>query len=921
MRIFPARITLIATAPIRVHAQQSAIIYSLLSHANAIGSGASPAMPDGLLPSVPEQARMVLKKGEAYHFGLTVIASTESAANEKLGHVLLGLDQIGKTPPAAAKGLSGNFSNVRAQELVTFTPSTPADRSPMLAAIPQASLDQETERLRRLTELTLRFQSPLRCERPNDLQCSGATCFNESLFLPDVFLRRASRRLHELGFLDEPGEISPRQVELIENRLVWLDVSYGPREHRKALGGAVGRVRLHVRDRELARILVLGQYLRVGEKTRFGFGAFRVEELGPDPYACPRSSGLLALALHAPELDSIAEDCGVEQGRMAVLVEQVLSGGHEPRSPRKFLIRTERPGDAPRLLCVPHAEDRALQSAVLVQIAPALDLFFEESSLAYRKGLGRQRAAQRLRDAYRQGFHWAIRADIHRFFDSIDHAILRDRLECYLADDQLVSLIMRWVENGAVQPGRGIPTGSPLSPLLSNLLLDRFDEQIEAEGARLVRYADDFLILFKRQEDAQPLLAAAQAAARRLLLHLNEDKTQLLDLAQPFEFLGYNFTRRAAWELATKHTLRHVDDLGWEQAPKRAPNAVADYKIPGEVDAGPSAFSSLLIVGPSVSWVGLRDKQLLCRTRAHPEEQRFQLHRVDELVILGAATLDADLLARRRGDPLVIWLADDSGQLRSIILDDRPLDNAELLKCQVRAAADPARCLAIAQALVVAKLHHYALLADATSRDGRAGDAATALLGLADRAAGAAALDELIGVEGAGAAAWYRSFGARIDRRFQFDHRVAPNAADPINVLLNIGFTWLYRFAELIALRQGLAPSLGFLHQARSGHAALASDLIEPFRHVVDRAVVIASRRLRPADFRKATEGPYQLRIEPAAAKSFVVLLQESLAVNCVGFGQTEPRSYRHQLVGTVRSLHRHLLDPNATFQVFRHPR
>lgn len=919
IRVYPVRISIRATAPLRLHAHQCAIIYSLLCNANGASSNLPPAMPDRLLLEAPERGRLELVSGETFQFGLCLLAESAMVAHDQLMKIVRGLESVGTTPPAATKGLRGNFAHVLATSLVGD--STAAKALDAIAPIPWDFVRDEIARAEAMSEVTLHFESPLRCERPNKERREGATCFGDSLFLPDVFLRRAARRLQELGFIEAIPAIAPKDVELIENRLMWLDVSYGPREHRKALGGAVGRIRLRLRDRGLAAILVLAQYARVGEKTRFGFGAFRIEELGPNPFACPRSTSLLELALRSTRLNAIAEEYQLESGRMSALAGDVLAGRYQPGAPRKILIRTEREDETPRLLCVPSREDRALQTAVLRQIAPALDLFFEESSLAYRRGLGRQRAAERLRQAYRDGFRWAVRSDIHRFFDSIDHARLRDRLEAYLADGPLVALIMRWVEGGAIQQGRGIPTGSPLSPLLSNLFLDQFDEQMEREGSRLVRYADDFLILVRDPRDASRMLDSAQAAARHLMLHLNDDKTEVIDLGKPFEFLGYRFEHRDSWAIASEHTMRHVDDLGWEQASRqpRTPGHLA--RLPGEVESASSPFSSLVIVGPGIDWAGVRGGDLVCRRRLGSDDLVFPLHRVDDLVILGGATLDASLMRSRRADPLGVWIADHSGRLRTVLLEETPLDNAELIREQVHAADDPGRALEIARRLVVSKLHHYALLAEATASDGPARASATTIRELADLAEGAETLEKLIGFEGAGASAWYRSLGGRIDRRFSFDHRVAPDAEDPINVLLNIGFSWLYRLAELLALQQGLAPSLGFLHQPRPGHSALASDLIEPFRHLVDRAVIAASQRLKPGDFRETRQGPYRLQIDLAASRSYLVLLHESLAAQCVGRSQTEPRGYRHQLAATIRALRRHLLDPTAPFTPFRHDR
>src|SRR5262249_8515873 len=155
--------------------------------------------------------------------------------------------------------------------------------------------------------------------------------------------------------------------------------------------------------------------------------------------------------------------------------------------------------------------------------------------------LGRHRAADRIRSLFAQGYHYALRADFRRFFDSIDHRLLEDRLDAYLDDRPMVELIMGWARHGAIAAGRGLPIGAPLSPVRSNLFLDSFDEEIERAGGRLVRYADDFLILYRTHAEAEAAFELATRQAEALLLELNGAKTAVLDLKEPFEFLGFRF--------------------------------------------------------------------------------------------------------------------------------------------------------------------------------------------------------------------------------------------------------------------------------------------------------------------------------------------------------------------------------------------
>jgi CRISPR-associated protein Cas1 len=672
-----------------------------------------------------------------------------------------------------------------------------------------------------------------------------------------------------------------------------------------------------VRNPFVIDVLVLGQYVRVGMSTRFGFGCYRIEELGPAPFRAQRSASLLDLALTDRRVDKLAALAELPAGVASRQVRAIRQGTYQPRPSVRLIIG----GEHPRVLSIPAPEDRVLQRAVLDTIAPALDLFFEESSMAYRKGLGRYRASQRIRDAYRDGYRWALRSDFHRFFDSIDHGLLRHRLDAYLADDRLVELIMLWVTSGSIQPGRGLPTGSVVSPLLANLFLDQFDEHVAREDSRLIRYADDFLLLFRDEAQAKAVYETAYKEAEQLRLTLNQEKTHLLDLTQPFVFLGFRFHRDEQWQMSPTGRLAHIDDLGWREAGVPAPPPGVPHLLPGEsaAESIDSSAHAAVIVGPPVTWIGASRSDLIIRFGEDQPERRIAARRVGDLVALGPPNIDRSVFEAEALSASSILIGDASGRLIRVMIGDATLDNAALVRAQVEAAGNPDRALAIARALVRSKLLNHAAMAEAyPPRKGPRGDLDRALRDLADKAA-AATLEELIGFEGAGAAQWYAGFAGRLDPRFTFEKRVAPSAEDPVNVLLNIAQTVLHRLVGLALIREGLAVSLGFLHQVRPGHDALASDFQEPFRHLMDRAVIEATSVLQPAQFHEDSHGPFPLRIDGGALREFMALIFRGLAASCRGQGQGEAKPYRQHLHAAIRSLHRHLLDPKVSLEVFTH--
>ncbi len=198
-----------------------------------------------------------------------------------------------------------------------------------------------------------------------------------------------------------------------------------------------------------------------------------------------------------------------------------------------------------RLLLVPAVGDRVLQSAVAQWIGQRWNPCFHPSSFAYRAGRG-VRDAYRALAAYRDaGWTWALDADIERFFDSVEYETLLGTLGEWLGQGSpLLGWLRRWVK-AAVWDGddvgrltRGIPQGSPLSPVLANIHLHAVDEALAAEGIPFVRYADDMVLLARTPFGAQQARAVLEAALAGRGLALRAAKTRIVSFAQGFSFLG-----------------------------------------------------------------------------------------------------------------------------------------------------------------------------------------------------------------------------------------------------------------------------------------------------------------------------------------------------------------------------------------------
>ncbi len=213
----------------------------------------------------------------------------------------------------------------------------------------------------------------------------------------------------------------------------------------------------------------------------------------------------------------------------------------------RILVDKGKGNGETRALSVPAVRDRVVQTAVLQKIEPILERQFEECSYAYRKGRSVRQAVYRIKDFYEQGYRWVVDADIDAFFDSVDHCLLMEKLGRHVKDESVLSLVEQWVKaevwDGAklVTLEKGIPQGSPVSPILANLFLDELDEAMLRGGFAFIRFADDFVILAKSKEQARDALEVSKKLLDALSLHLDEEDIVTFD--EGFKYLGVTFLK------------------------------------------------------------------------------------------------------------------------------------------------------------------------------------------------------------------------------------------------------------------------------------------------------------------------------------------------------------------------------------------
>ncbi len=523
------------------------------------------------------------------------------------------------------------------------------------------------------------------------------------------------------------------------------------------------------------------------------------------------------------------------------LFQQIITNTYEPSPNTAFLIKKK--SGVERLVEQPGFRELIVQQYLLKTVSEPFERMFEEGSIGFRKGISRQKSIELVQTAIAEGCQFVIESDIEDFFPSVDIELLQELLSLYIPknDECLKNVMLKSVRNGYILNGalhsriKGIAQGSPLSPILANLYLDSFDEQIKKWDVKMVRYADDFVILTKTKEEAESILSKTEAFLSELGLRIKKEKTAVKHIKDGFQFLGMRFEKSAV-RVEPEDELKRL----------RKPLYIT----------GPYMFLSL-----NGDAVDIKKDRAIIET--------IPLRRISEIMVMEKTSFSTAFLSEctEKNIPLTITL--NSGYyITTIKPDSKKFYDISYEHGKKYSSITETEILCIAKEFAIGKINNYISLFKqryvkeqnlfinelqrVTQRMNQSGD-----------------VHQVRGFEGAAAKKIYERLNGLIDdAAFHIKKRERRNP-DRINSLLNFGYYLIFSRINATVRALGLNPYLGFLHSPEDNYESFVCDIEELFRPRIDRFIIrlINLKAITKDDFSETEKGCY---LKKDAVKKFL---------------------------------------------------
>ncbi len=613
--------------------------------------------------------------------------------------------------------------------------------------------------------------------------------------------------------------------------------------------------------------------------------------------------------------------------KLETLANEVRYNTYQP----KPLLRVEidKKSGGMRVLAIPCVRDRLLQTAVAMVLTPLFEAEFEDISFAYRKGRSVKQAVARIELLRNQGYQWVVDADIKTFFDQVNHQLLMQYVEQLVNDKDILRLIRLWLKMTIVDGKQryrlkiGLPQGSPISPMLANLFLDHLDEVLLDNKYKIIRYADDFVILCQSENQAKQAIQLTEDVLDQLQLCFNQSKTEITHFNRGFRFLGVDFIRSLVFK--SEYPEKTVKPVSASKKPvlidrsfktdkpscdlltemqqafldagitpgQFIPKQVAPSPIPSESDEPEALDIQSFDESTSSSYdprlktlyllkhglvLGKESERFVIRFKGEIQQEIPSIH-VDQIMVFGNVQITTQVMQFSLQKRIPIFLLSGKGYFYGVV-DSFDTESVLLHQQQFLQAADCQFCLKLAIAILQGKLANSRLILRRFTRHHNSPvltEAAKQLTVIIKQLDFAIDLDQLRGYEGSAARIYFQAFASVLDPHWKFFKRNKKPPIDPVNAMLSYGYTLLFYNVYTLLRTRGLNPHVGSLHPLRQGHPALASDMMEEFRSIIVDSVVFniaINNKLTPDDFTLPTISGEACLLSKDARKFFIKQLE-----------------------------------------------
>ncbi|PIE40283.1 MAG: CRISPR-associated endonuclease Cas1 [Gammaproteobacteria bacterium] len=826
-----------------------------------------------------ENGHIQYTQGDGYRFRLTAIQGGEALLETVL-------QQLKKLPGSAKASKAGQHfaNNLELQSINDAFEHHAVKHVAELSCFDQNDLWLETAFWARQPSFTLAFSTPARLVRDKlSLQTEDAANKTSSLKGKQRYCRDKDHltwslltqrltdtliNLHQHHTGERLQRMPWPDAQTDSAVAFWVDHRYAANANgqRKDASGLLAQVHIRLAadfPSELLALLVFGQYTGIGQNRGFGMGQYQLldeylQAASPKPGAV---KSLLAKALEEQNLAQVVDEAysrneASEQDKSALLMQlhqrrqQITQASYRPDPLQAQEIA--KPDGGTRLLSIPSWQDRVLQRAVTAILAPTLDQLWMKHSYGYRRGHSRQQARDEINRYIQQGYNWILESDIANFFDTVCWQNLQQRLQLLFPNEPLLSLLMQWItcprdENETTHHARskGLPQGAPISPLLANLLLDDLDQDMLAKGHIIIRYADDFVLLFKTEAQAKSALPDIQASLQEHGLDISLEKTQIVPAKRGFRYLGYLFIDGYAIE-TTKKNREEEQEL-------RATYKPANHTRPIQAIGEREALGTILIVAGEVATLFSEQERLV--VEQYDKRHSYCWNSLAAVLLIGPHQITTPALKTAMGKGVPVHFANGFGRYQGVAAGQEPSHlGVGFWLLQTQHLQNTTKALEVSKALVRARLVGQRALLQ--HRDKQAPELnkyhrITSKIEKADN------LEQLRGYEGESAKLLWAFFQRHLTPDWQFSGRNRRPPKDPVNAMLSLGYSFIYSIVDSINRVVGLYPWQGAYHQNKGSHKTLASDLMEPYRYIVERVVLTLINRcqIKPDDFSTTDKG------------------------------------------------------------------